>query len=507
MVIWPGLYSGSVRWKHEPQPAASLKIVCRSHRHCKGVFSTNKGVFTSFALSEQGWPSDPPSTGTIMTYDPCTILTTYEKVNGVVTNVHKSDRCPRLLWREYKRSRRLAKWDSLPCLRLLPHRALFKCDRCHFMNVIGPLCPWCVGPCVEIPAANTGTCQRSRRLSAPSLLNDAQKAQLDRIGQCRPSGRDGNERSGHQAIGSPSSADDNANRLMRPPKPDPLRPSRHRRNRRAAIHSATDVVTNATTDTELQPFLRQLANMCEANEETGSPPSPVLQEAVPSASTSMDPNVDSIRIKGLVIVDQGDSGRGDVVSSITTSTFSHRTLRRKQRMSILRKRSSRSLRKRSTPSLSTAPAKRAESTSHIESLPALPSPPLSPGHVPLGHPQRPLYTAIRKNMSPPTISGYPVQGLDSMRALRREREYKSLDIPRAATLGRSHGRMFVPASEWTLGYSLSGETELRMNLARCRSADSAAVDFKFVEPKRDGVVREKVKSLGKGLRGLLLGKP
>ena len=60
---------------------------------------------------------------------------------------------------------------------------------------------------------------------------------------------------------------------------------------------------------------------------------------------------------------------------------------------------------------------------------------------------------------------------------------------------------------------MSGETELRMDLARSRSADGVPSDFAFREVRRPrspfsgaGMgVKTKVKNLGKTLRGFLRG--
>ena len=53
---------------------------------------------------------------------------------------------------------------------------------------------------------------------------------------------------------------------------------------------------------------------------------------------------------------------------------------------------------------------------------------------------------------------------------------------------------------------MSGETEMRMDLARSRSMDGVPGDFAFREGKRrqEGAsVKARVKSLGKTLKGLL----
>ena len=62
------------------------------------------------------------------------------------------------------------------------------------------------------------------------------------------------------------------------------------------------------------------------------------------------------------------------------------------------------------------------------------------------------------------------------------------------------------------GFSVSGETEMRMDLARSRSMDGVPGDFAFREGKRgreesaSASVKARVKSLGKTLKGLLRAK-
>lgn len=58
---------------------------------------------------------------------------------------------------------------------------------------------------------------------------------------------------------------------------------------------------------------------------------------------------------------------------------------------------------------------------------------------------------------------------------------------------------------------MSGETEMRMDLARSRSMDGVPGDFAFREGKRrqegaSSTVKARVKSLGKTLKGLLRAK-
>ncbi|OBZ72307.1 hypothetical protein A0H81_08023 [Grifola frondosa] len=111
--------------------------------------------------------------------------------------------------------------------------------------------------------------------------------------------------------------------------------------------------------------------------------------------------------------------------------------------------------------------------------------------VPLGHPQRPLYTAIWKNMSPPTIPPESASTIAS--AALRSSVYgdcscRSLDIPptaRSQFLMMPYPRSsLLPMSGSPSGFSMSGEMELRMELARCRSMDGVPSGYMFHEVKR-----------------------
>jgi len=67
----------------------------------------------------------------------------------------------------------------------------------------------------------------------------------------------------------------------------------------------------------------------------------------------------------------------------------------------------------------------------------------------------------------------------------------------------------IPVSLYS-GFSLSGETEMRMNLARWRKEDAPDEpgDYLFKETGRfgKGILKGRVKKLGKGLRDLMLGR-
>ena len=148
-------------------------------------------------------------------------------------------------------------------------------------------------------------------------------------------------------------------------------------------------------------------------------------------------------------------------------------------------------------------------------------------NIPLGHPQRPLYTAIRKNMSRPESPSPPPTGARpnfdaAFQTLVYERQTRSLDIDtpthsrsrlpamRFGSLSRAstHLAIAYPASfaRGGQGFSVSGETELRMDLARSRSMDGVPSDFAFRErgsQDREASMKTKVKNFGKTLKGLL----
>lgn len=283
-------------------------------------------------------------------------------------------------------------------------------------------------------------------------------------------------------------------------------------------------------DAELEPLRLLLGTLEEPTVlESESPQSPTSTASTGPAETMIsDGQRDLPPIK-----DENDT------TSISMSTTSQPSLRRKRRMA-LRQRSSCSLRRRATvSSLTSSPAQRRAEVA----IPLCPSPPersrtirsttgslrsvASVDDVPLGHPQRPLYTAIRKNMFVPpiaTLTEAPsisdADGASSFRGTLRTRPSRSLDIPRPSpaydfgldsSAGKgAYARPNANPDQETLsgmsGCSLSGEAELRMSLARSRSVDGVPEGYMFREVKREGAVKGRVKNFGKGLRDLLLGR-
>ncbi|KAH9902981.1 hypothetical protein C8Q73DRAFT_635438 [Cubamyces lactineus] len=454
---------------------------------------------------------------------------------------------PRILLRELKKRRHPKRWDSLPCLKLAPeNRPLFVCEGCRFPNVLcSELCPWCLCRC-EVAALVAVV---RRRLSSPTLLSDAQKEQLAgmesaRRVRARGGGHDG-ETSSHGSVtvtrceGSVPAQREGACEFE-PDTDSADGLSVRRRHRNAVLYSAADVVATPTLVSSLQPFLDEIAATHLENQILERRTIQVASSTPPSTprkrpARSSRPHTTPIRMSPRhgELTEQSEP-QTPLSVNVPPSPLPHTpSLRRKRRMSVLRQRSSCSLRRRATTSGSTATHRRSETAPSVPASPRskahsvrFSSPPPSlptsePDAFPLGHPQRPLYTAIRKNMSRPA-SPAPSMGSGSAAAAAAavdaafqtavyERQTRSLDLPRFNSLGRSYLSMaaytrpvlFPPSAS---GFSVSGETELRMDLARSRSMDGVPSDFAFREMKPDAsTVKAKVKSLGKTLKSLLRG--
>ncbi|KAG1738425.1 uncharacterized protein EDB91DRAFT_1054665 [Suillus paluster] len=202
-------------------------------------------------------------------------------------------------------------------------------------------------------------------------------------------------------------------------------------------------------------------------------------------------------------------------------------LRRKKRMPLLQRMSSLSFSSRSRQS-SPAFDDRAESpVPHAMQVAPSPSPaPSTPisaePPVRIGHPSRPYYTVIRKNMSRPSTPGLPSSLPRTPSPMPSDYDYapratRSLDCGEGMPVqfGRESRPMSmvlpgqaVPVSVYS-GFSLSGETEMRMNLARWRKEDAPDEpgDYLFKETGCRGKgMKGRVKKLGKSLRDLMLGR-
>lgn len=200
-----------------------------------------------------------------------------------------------------------------------------------------------------------------------------------------------------------------------------------------------------------------------------------------------------------------------------------RTLRRKQRLSMLRQRSSCSLRRKAM----LGPTSRKHSHNDLtRSLAHRPSRSRAPialsvpaplgNEFPLGHPSRPLYTAIRKNMSRPgtpspsrpTTPSPPLADI-------YERGTRSLDLPSPPRMDSllMSGSM-IPLSFSTMpcdGFSLSGEIEMRMALARSQTDEGVTPPYQFRHRPKDSpkrmdaadTIKLKVKKIRKSLKDLI----
>ncbi|KAG6916203.1 hypothetical protein DXG01_007833 [Tephrocybe rancida] len=223
--------------------------------------------------------------------------------------------------------------------------------------------------------------------------------------------------------------------------------------------------------------------------------------------------------------------------SLKSAPSTPKTLRRKKRLSLYRPSTPRpesvassSFTATSSPSIVSMPQSAVSVEDSIFSVPRT-EPDMSkharsrsqPANVVrLGHPSRPLYSAIRPNMSrPSTAIGPPARPsrpislpapsrapspgimsvLSSPSALYDEDGY-AFERPTS-----SHGRgvpsfpAFGSISRRDAGFSLSGETELRMALARDHVD---AFKFKDMGKRHSGKVMTKVKQVGKGLKGLVM---
>ncbi|OCH94829.1 hypothetical protein OBBRIDRAFT_823204 [Obba rivulosa] len=409
--------------------------------------------------------------------------------------------CSRVMWREIRKNRRLRKWDSLPLVRLRPHdRPLFECRGCGFSNVFGALCPWCCCVCQATGESSVKQSLRRKQLSSPSLLSEAQKVQLAKLEKRMRSSRHRKPtpRSNGSTTGEPS----------RGPPVQLQTPEKVRRKKRryGTIYSTTDFILTATT-LSVSRSVSQEESAIDGSTGDFSIPVPSLT----TSTITFDVAYTEISTDGI-----------KTPSLNSSDVTPQRSLRRKRKMSTLRRQPSCSLRRRSTTmeppdsaivnhtvdhtphSSCTRPTSTSSScpTSHRSILP-----------VPLGHPSRPLYSAIRANMSlPPTPDESLPQpdNISSQSSTLHERLTRSLDIPHPPPRGRYdftlssfHQSPFLLTSGATMGCSVSGEAELHMDLARSRSMDGVPPAYKFQRMKRTGTVRANLETIGKGLRDLL----
>ncbi|KAH8100785.1 hypothetical protein BXZ70DRAFT_127464 [Cristinia sonorae] len=391
-----------------------------------------------------------------------------------------SDSSLRILWRETKRIRRLRRYESLPVAQLAPdNRPVFVCQECKFSNSLIELCPWCKQPCNVLQSEAAVR----KRISAPQMLNETQKDQLQRMQAARV------EPAKARAIDETVAAFD----ITMPRMTTDISPrSRRRTHRNAMAYTIAISLCDDETDDDVATF----------EEGVGHKFSPSPARTVKTSPLRSPPSPT-------------------------------KTLRRKKRMSVIRQRSSCSLRKRAMLSLppplpeswikgseNIPPIPRKSSKSmFITQVPPLSSnsPPSSPTstspepNVPLGHPSRPLYSAIRKNMSrPSTPSRSPLAESTSAGDLRA-RGMRSLDLPETSRafvlddyISDITSRRPWPVRPTSTGYSLSGEIELRMALARAFEDDDVPAPTAPEKKDLDVKLKSKVKKFGKGLKDLMM---
>ncbi|KAF8071591.1 hypothetical protein FPV67DRAFT_1481921 [Lyophyllum atratum] len=248
-----------------------------------------------------------------------------------------------------------------------------------------------------------------------------------------------------------------------------------------------------------------------------------------------------------------------------TSAPTQRILRRKKRVSLFRTSTPPPSRPQSTSTATSVPLTppgSPEPNIYVDNnalLAPMPMPAHEPTHarsgsqptntVRLGHPSRPYYTAIRPNMSRPTSpisrsqspstlhpssasrptrptslpapSRPPSPGifsvLSSTSALSDEEDTSPIEIfayrPRSQSTNvsiNSRPLTFGPLSRHRGGFSLSGETELRMALAREGDTEGEEA-FKFRDMRKKhghggAKVMRKVREFRRGLKGLVMGR-
>ncbi|KAF7977051.1 hypothetical protein HWV62_4826 [Athelia sp. TMB] len=263
-----------------------------------------------------------------------------------------------------------------------------------------------------------------------------------------------------------------------------------------------------------------------------------------------------------ITIDITPSASSDHASAASNTGLDtpQRTIRRKQRMTLLKQKSSPSLRQRaSVPVLAIGRASAPVSAPHPSQIFTQAAAPVLPD-VPLGHPSRPYYTAIRPQglSRPGTPRPQPPQLAHSRSRSqplvqttvtsptharshshhnahsRSESRSRSPHRPDHSSYPRNPSPFHPPGFGFgyggsmpaSMGCSMSGEMEMRMSLARWRSVDGEALNssdagisdgnqepgYRFRETasprvKSKGLkIGGRVKKLGMGLLELVLGR-
>ncbi|KAG6831522.1 hypothetical protein H0H92_009790 [Tricholoma furcatifolium] len=439
---------------------------------------------------------------------------------------------------------------------LLPSdRPLFDCRRCCSINTLVPLCLWCRWTSEEACRKFEESMHhvRARRASTPSKIvwkientdpaavsRVHSSAPQKRLSETEPAGDKSNRSCG--STSQPVTLGNKATYLAQP-----------EHSRRPAWLKDIDTNFKGIGLGTTLPKLRRS-----------------LSTGVASRGRNQIPLVKTMSTKSLrsahIVIDfnalhdaYDDSLKETPDNPLTKPEppLTPKTLRRKKRLSLLRtsKSSSRPNSVISTTFTVNAPsivshAVNASGDDDVFCVPSrgmkrssIPSParPLTADNtVPLGHPRRPFYTAIRPNMSRPTsiieappssyvpptnLSGRPSRPMSLPAQIRApspglmsvfsvspfddddegpRTEPSSAYRPRSSSHLSMYPPTFGPMSRHG-GFSLSGETELRMQLAGQGQHEEGAFKFKDMGKRRGSMVMNKVRELKKGLKGLVRG--
>lgn len=489
----------------------------------------------------------------------------------------------RYLRREWKRNKPyLPPSDSLPTLCLYPNRPLFVCRGCGFSNTWIPLCLWCKWTSAEATKEFENNTPRSRRLSTPAKILSSG---TDRPGPVRSASVDSascsmelptppvdvpfftrNGKNIHDSAAAVLQSWEPRRQNTSPCRPrfevededassdvDAIfAPARAAQTKTEAVDNEPDIATathlsNEGSDVEDK---RENGLLRTSTRHRRKPCTLRLSTARTHSPNRSDPKL-SCRSRGSPFTFQDMCSMTSVLSDASNSTHATdcmavpsgspmdstlsvqssrcsptRVLRRKRPMMLRRRESSDSLRPHSRPSSPSPLCECADmslsSATEILRSGAITPPPESDPPVRLGHPNRPYYSVIRKNMSRPSSPVVP----RTPSPIPSYYEYvprgtKSLDCGERPYGSLRYGRNSRPMSMVLpgqmhperpySGFSLSGETEMRMELARWRQEDAPDQpgDFHFQEMNRSrirGKVKGTVKRLGKGLKHLVLGR-
>ncbi|KAF8442282.1 hypothetical protein L210DRAFT_845869 [Boletus edulis BED1] len=502
---------------------------------------------------------------------------------GDYANRHDISVAPRrYLQRQWKRNKpHLPPSDSLPVLRLCPNRPLFVCAQCGFANAWIPLCLWCEWTSTEATKQFEANLPRARRLSAPSRTVPAPRKirQYPRRMSAESAVSSGSPHApkNERAFSSITTVLEAFHRDMchddrqldphhveavdRDTIPFSVAPTNSHNAEEETVDGGVHRVATATSMTPPLPTFsfpnvaskpeigshkhdseecglkkrhrKRLPALCVQPPHTSFRASCHAAERMRLENAVTTPATDSVtsvlmeasstpRSTGSMAV--SDRGYIHSTSSIASSQCSpKRGLRRTKNMTLLPRGSSLSPRSRSPlrESVDIYPRSTVEARqSHAVSPTSSPDRDVPP--VRLGHPSRPYYSAIRKDMSRPTSPVFSIAAPRTPSPIPPQVDYlprgtKSLDCGDRS--GIQYARELRPMSMVLSGqtppmvgsgFSLSGEMELRMNLARWRQEDAPDEPggYHFRETGRSPKMNMKgrVKQLGRGLKELVLGR-